>query len=151
VTPGPVVLRARADTPDGPVVGVASAELAIESAQDVRIVVRDPGRVRGEVVMPVGASAPGLRLALVPTLLAPSALYPPDDAAPDAARTFTLTAGVGEHEVQARGLPAGWAVRRVVVDGAVMPRGRIWVGAGEAIRDVRVEIGPAVQRRLAAR
>ena len=78
VPPGPVVLRARAEGPSGPLIGLASTELAIESVQDLRIVVRDPGRVRGRVHAPGGIPLPeGVRLSLVPTILRPSALYPP--------------------------------------------------------------------------
>jgi hypothetical protein len=80
VPPGSIVLRARADSPDGPVVGVASVVLAMESAQDLRVAVQEPGRVRGRVATTRGPLPPGLRIALIPTLLRPSALYPAAEA-----------------------------------------------------------------------
>ena len=133
VPPGAVVLRARAQSPDGPLVGLASVVLAVESAQDVRIEVREPGKVRGRVVAAGGALPAGLRVSLVPTLLGPSVLYPAEAAAVDAAGAFEVTGSVGEHAVVIGGLPAGWAVRRAP---------SVWLAAGATIDGVRVEIAP---------
>jgi len=152
VTPGPVVLRARADSPDGPLIGLVSTELAVESAQDVRIVVRDLGRVTGRLVVESGASLPDtVRVVLIPTLLGPSALYPADEAGPDPAGTFEVRGGAGEHELSVRGLPAGWAVRRAVTDGKPIGGSRFWLSAGHTIGNVRVDIAPAPARRSASR
>lgn len=131
VAPGPIVLRARADSPDGPVVGVAAVVLAVESAQDLRIDVREPGRVLGRIVAAGGALPTGLRVALVPTLLRPSALYAPEEVAVDASGAFEAGGTVGEHEVVVSGLPAGWRVRRATT---------VWLGAGETVTDIRVEL-----------
>ena len=137
VPPGTVVLRARADSPAGPLVGVASVVLAVESAQDLRIEVRPPGHVRGRLVAPGGALPAGLRVSLRPTLLGPSALYPADQAAVDGSGQFDATGTVGEHELNVQGLPEGWIVR-----GA---RPLLWLDAADTINDVRVEIGPRPQ------
>ena len=134
VAPGPIVLRARADSPDGPVVGVAAVVLAVESAQDLRIDVREPGKVLGRIVATGGALPPGLRVALVPTLLRPSALYAPEEVAVDASGAFEARGTVGEHEVVVSGLPVGWRVRRATT---------VWLGAGETVTDIRVELTSA--------
>jgi hypothetical protein len=131
VAPGPIVLRARADSPDGPVVGVAAVVLAVESAQDLRIEVREPGKVLGRLVAVGGTLPPGLRVALVPTLLRPSALYAPEEVAVDASGAFGASGTVGEHEIVVSGLPAGWRVRRATT---------VWLRAGETVTDIRVEL-----------
>jgi hypothetical protein len=138
VPPGSVVLRARADSPDGPLVGIASVVLAVESAQDLRIEVREPGRVRGRVVASGAPLPAGMRVALVPVILRPSALYPAVDAAVDRSGAFEAIGSVGEHELVVHGLPAGWVVRRVPTS--------LWLTSGATIGDVRVEIGPGAPR-----
>jgi hypothetical protein len=150
VPPGTIVLRARAESPDGPLVGVASVVLAVESAQDLRIEVRDPGRVRGRVVASGGVLPAGLRIALVPTLLRPSVLYPADEAAVDPTGAFEVPGSVGEHEVVVRGMPAGWAVRGVH-SAAAPETATLWLGPGETIGDLQVEVGPARAPRTSAR
>jgi hypothetical protein len=132
VPPGTIVLRARADAPDGPRVGVASAVLAVESAQDLRVEVRKPGTVRGRLVAESGALPAGLRVVLQPTLLRPSALYPAGEAAVDPDGGFEASGTVGEHELIVQGLPQGWALRG--------KRPLLWLDAAETINDVRVEI-----------
>ena len=140
IPPGPLVLRARA----GPLIGIASTELAIESAQDLRIVVREPSRVRGQVRAPAGAALPpGVRVALVPLVLGPSALYPPETVEPDAAGRFELGGAPGEHEVRVEGLPPGWVVRRVHQGTSAVGLAGLWLRPGAVIDDVRVELGVA--------
>ena len=139
VPPGTIVLRARADSPDGALVGVASVVLAVESAQDLRVEVERPGAVRGRVVAQGGTLPPGLRVALEPTLLRPSALYPAGEAAVDASGRFEATGTVGEHELTVQGLPRGWGIRGT--------RPLLWLDAAETITDVRVEIGQLANRR----
>jgi hypothetical protein len=134
VPPGTIVLRARAESPDGPLIGLASVALAIESAQDLRVELREPGRVRGRLVAAGGALPPGLTVAAVPTLLRPSALYPADEAVLDASGAFDLVGSVGEHEIVVAGLPPGWRVRGTP---------SVWLAPGETVSDVRVEVGPA--------
>lgn len=113
VPPGTIVLRARAESPDGPLVGLASVALAIESAQDLRVELREPGRVYH--------------------LLRPSALYPADEAVLDASGAFDVAASVGEHEIVVAGLPSGWRVRGTP---------SVWLAPGETLSDLRVEVGP---------
>ena len=57
VPPGPLVLRARADGPAGPLIGLASTELAVESVQDLTIVVRERGAGCAAVCRPPGERA----------------------------------------------------------------------------------------------
>jgi hypothetical protein len=133
VPPGAIVLRARADSPSGPVVGVTAAVLAVESAQDLRIEVREPGKVRGRVVTPGNTLPAGIRVSLVPTLLRPSALYPSEQADVDASGAFEVSGTVGEHEVTISGLPPGWRVLRP---------SPVWLSAGATVADMRVEVGP---------
>ena len=106
--------------------------LAVESTLDLRIEVREPGRVRGRVVAPGGVVPPGMRVALVPTLLRPSALYPAEEAPVDASGAFDVGGTVGEHEVVVRGTPPGWVVRTPPV----------WLAAGQVIGDLRIDVGP---------
>jgi len=139
VPPGTIVMRARADSADGPLVGVASVVLAVESAQDLSLEVRQPGAVRGRLVAPGGALPAGLRVVLQPTLLRPSALYPAGEAAVDASGAFEAAGTVGEHELIVQGLPQGWGIRGT--------RPLFWLDAADTITDVRVEIGPRLQSR----
>jgi carboxypeptidase family protein len=134
VPPGSIVLRARADSPAGPLVGVASVVLAVESAQDLRIEVHEPGRLHGRLVALGGVLPAGMRVVLQPTLLRPSALYPAEEAAVAATGDFEVTGSVGEHELVVQGLPRGWGVH-----GA---RPLFWLNAAETLNDVRVDIGP---------
>jgi len=138
VPPGSIVLRARADSPAGTLVGIASVVLAVEAAQDLRIEVREPGRVRGRLVVAAGALPPGLRVALIPTILRPSALYPAEEAQVDATGAFEAGGTIGEHEILVRGLPAGWSVRG---------HPTVWLDSGETIGGARVEIGREVTHR----
>lgn len=66
VPPGPIVMRAWAETPDGPVVGVASTELALESAQDVRIVVREASSPSPRLWLPPGGTVDGILVEVGP-------------------------------------------------------------------------------------
>jgi len=143
VPPGSIVLRARADGPTGPLIGVVSTDLAIESPQDVRIVVRDPGCVHGRVQVPGGGPVPaGLRLALVPTLLRPSALFPAEPASPDASGRFALAGGPGEHELIVEGLPPGWTVLRIHQGTSTAQLATLWLSPGTTLENVGVDIGP---------
>jgi hypothetical protein len=152
VPPGPLVLRARADGPTGPLIGVASTELAVESAQDLTVVVREPVRVRGRLQPAGDAPLPaGLRVSMVPTLLRPSALYPAEAVAPGANGRFELTSAAGEHELQVEGLPPGWTVRRVRHGASPAMLKGLWLTPETAFEDLRVEIGPAPVPSASAR
>jgi hypothetical protein len=143
VPPGPIVLRAYADGPAGRLVGLASTELAIESPQDVRIVVREPGHVRGRLTAAGAPLPPGLRVSLVPTLLRPSALYPAEVVTVDAAGRFDLQGGPGGHAIVVDGLPPGLAVTGVRHPASTVGLATVWVTPGGVVADVQVEIGPA--------
>ena len=152
VSPGPVVLRVRADGPSGPLIGLASTELAIESVQDLRVVVRDPGRVRVRVRAPGGTALPeSVRLSLVPTILRPSALYPPEPVAPDAEGRFELAGGPGEHDIRVEGVTLNWCVRRVEREFVTNGPPAVWLTPGGTVEDVLVEIGPAPGSSRSAR
>lgn len=140
VAPGSIVLRARGDSPDGPLVGVAAAVLAVESTQDLRIEMREPGRVRGRIVAPGGALPAGLRVSLVPTLLRPSALYPAEEAPVDASGAFEARGTIGEHEVRVIGLPAGWGLRSMRPRSGGNPA-LLWLNPGDRLAEITVEIG----------
>jgi hypothetical protein len=140
VAPGSIVLRARGDSPDGPLVGVAAVVLAIESTQDLRIEMREPGRVRGRIVAPGGVLPPGLRVSLVPTLLRPSALYPAEEVPVDASGAFEARGTIGEHEVKVLGLPAGWGFRSIHPRSGGNPA-LLWLNPGDRLAEITVEIG----------
>lgn len=140
VAPGSIVLRARGDSPDGPLVGVAAVVLAIESTQDLRIEMREPGRVRGRIVAPGAALPAGLRVSLVPTLLRPSALYPAEEMPVDASGAFEARGTIGEHEVTVLGLPAGWGLRSMHPRSGGNPA-LLWLNPGDRLAEITVEIG----------
>jgi hypothetical protein len=143
VPPGPLVLRARADGPTGPLIGLTSTELAVESVQDLTVVVREPVRVRGRLQPAGDAPLPaGVRVSLVPTLLRPSALYPAEAVAADANGRFELTGATGEHELQVEGLSPGWTVRRIRRGASPAELKGLWVAAETALDELVVEIGP---------
>ena len=139
VPPGPVVLRARADSPDGTLVGVASVVLAVESAQDLRLEVREPGRVRGRVGRDNGRAAGGASGGAPPHDSSTVRALPGGRGSRGRVRGFEVTGTVGEHELIVRGLPVGWGIRGVPSS--------VWLNPGEAIGEVRVEIGPIASRR----
>ena len=146
VPPGSLVLRARGESPDGPLVGVAAVVLAIESTQDLRIEMHEAGRVRGRIVAPGGALPPGLRVALVPTLLRPSALYPAEEVPVDASGAFDVRGTIGEHEVRVLGLPAGWELRTLQPRSGANPA-LLWLNPGDGIADLLVEVAPGRTRQ----
>ena len=146
VAPGSIVLRARGDSPDGPLVGVAAVVLAVESTQDLRIEMREPGRVRGRIVAPGGVLPPGLRVSLVPTLLRPSALYPAEEAPVDATGAFEARGTIGEHELRVLGLPAGWELRTLHPRSGANPA-LLWLDPGGTIADLAVEVAPGRTRQ----
>jgi len=143
VPPGPLVLRARADGPAGPLIGLTSTELAVESVQDLTLVVREAVRVRGRLQPPGNAPVPAAaRISLVPTLLRPSALYPAESIAADANGGFELTSAAGEHELHVEGLPPGWTVRRIRHGASPVELKGLWLTPEAAVEDLLVEIGP---------
>ena len=139
---GTYVLLARADTPKGPLIGIASTDVSNDSVQDVRIALRQPGTIEGRVVIE-GAAGPDpatLRLTPVQMLLTLSPLYPVVEAAPDASGRFTMTPLLGEFTISVRGLPPGWRVRRVTRGSAALPDNQVTVLPGEQVNGIEVVI-----------
>lgn len=140
---GTYVLLARAETPSGPLMGIASTNVANDSVHDVRLTLREPGTVEGRLVIE-GAGGPDpsiLRLTPVQTLLTLSPLYPVADAIPDSMGRFTMPNLVGEFSVAVNGLPPGWRVRRVTRGGSALPEDRITVTGGERVTGIEVVVG----------
>ena len=48
---GTYVLLARADTPNGPLIGIAATDVTNDSVQDVRLTLRPPGSIEGRIVV----------------------------------------------------------------------------------------------------
>jgi hypothetical protein len=143
VSRGTYILLARADTPNGPLLGIAATDVTNDSVQDVRLSLRQPGSIEGRIVIE-GAGGPDLSsLRLTPTqaLLTLSALYPVADATPDNSGRFTMPHLLGEYTITIHGLPPGWRVRRVLRAGAAVPDNHVTVLAGERVTEVDVVIG----------
>lgn len=142
--PGPLVLRARALVDGRVLTGVVTTTVVVGPVEDVRITLRNLLPVVGQVRAAGGrAVPPGLSLTLIPRVLAPSALYPPEDASVDASGAFRAAAEPGQHGVVVKGLPEGWGVlgtdgRRSVGDPTIL--------VSPAIGPLLVEIGPTTRR-----
>ena len=139
---GTLVMLARAQTPDGLLIGIASTELTVGAVEDVRIVAGKPGRIEGRIVSPRGPLPAGVRprVALVQTLLTPSALYPDETVAADAAGAFRIDNVVGQFRVEARDLPRGWTLFRTLLNGRPLGREPVTVWPGETVGGVVLEI-----------
>jgi hypothetical protein len=115
--PGPLVLRARATDGDRPLVGVAVTTVAVAPVEDIRITVRDPVIVTGQVHTDGGHPLPaGLMVTLVPEALRPSALYPAEPAKVGEDGRFAARSEPGPQMVVVGGLPAGWTLLSVAGD-----------------------------------
>ena len=139
---GTYVLLARAETANGPLVGIAATDVSNDSVQDVRITLREPGSIEGRVVIE-GASGPDVStLHLIPTetLLTLSPLYPVTEATPDHAGHFALSDLLGEFTIAVRGLPPGWRVRRITHAGGVLAENRVTVHPGERVTGIEVVV-----------
>jgi len=139
---GTNVLLARADTSNGPLLGIAATDVFNDSVQDVRVTLRQPGTIDGRLVIEGAAGpAPGtLRLTPMQMLLTLSPLYPVVEATPDGSGRFTLTQLLGVFTMTVRGLPPGWRVRRVTRSGAVLPDNQVTVLPGERVNGIEVVI-----------
>ena len=143
IAPGPLTLLARADSNQGPLIGMASTEVTVDSVEDVRIVVDRPGVLAGRIVYE-GTVAPTARatsILAVQTLLKTSALYPVPESAIDPTGRFELPGTVGEYEFSLDGLASGLAIKRVTRNGGTLPMNRIGVAAGETIGDIEIVVG----------
>ena len=139
---GTYVLLARAETPNGLLMGVSATNVANDSVHDVRLTLREPGTLEGRLVIE-GAGGPDpsiLRLTPAQALLTPSPLYPVADATPDSTGRFTMPHLLGEFTIVVNGLPSGWRVRRVTRGGAALPDDRITVTGGERVTGIEVVV-----------
>ena len=139
---GTYVLLARAETPSGPLIGIASTDVFNDSVQDVRISLRQPGIIEGRLVIE-GASGPDpatLRLTPMQALLTLSPLYPVADAIPDSSGRFTMPQLLGEFTIAVQGLPPGWRVRRVTRAGVPLADNHVTVTSGERVTGIEVMI-----------
>jgi hypothetical protein len=142
--PGTMVLLARADSDDGPLIGMVSTDVSVAPVEEVRIVLGRPGSVEGRVVLgrPLPAGHTLSRVTLNHTLLRVSPLYPVEDSAVDSDGRFRIASARGEYEFQVDGLPAGWRVTEVRRAGRAVPARRVSVGPGETVREVELVVGP---------
>ena len=142
---GTYVLLARADAPGGPLMGIAATDVANDSVQDVRLILRKPGTIEGRVVIE-GTGGPdpsSVRLTPTHTLLTPSPLYLPSEATPDGTGRFTMPHLLGEFTIAVNGLPPGWRVRRVTRTGSTLPESRVAVRAEERVTGIEIYIASA--------
>ena len=142
VSSGPLVLLARAETADGPLMGVASTDVSVGSIEDVRLLLGTPGRVDGRVVAERGMLPPGVRprIVLVQTLLTPSALYPDAAAITAADGSFRIDRVVGQFRIDVHGLPDGWTVARILRDGQPLADRRLTVPVGARIGSLEIRV-----------
>ncbi len=143
--PGPLVLRAHATAAGRVLVGVAATTVAVAPVEDVRITVREPVTVTGQVRAAGGRALPaGLRVALRSEALLPSALYLAEAAAVGDGGRFTLGSEPGPQAVVVEGLPTGWAV--LGIDGDAR-RDSVDVSAAR-VRPLDLLVGPGVSKSL---
>lgn len=137
------VLLARADTATGPLIGLASTDVAFGPVEDVRIALRRPGRIEGRIVVEgVGGMLPtSLHVSPVQALLSLSPLYPVERALVGADGRFEIVHVSGEYRLEVDGLPPDWRVKRIVRDEADLPDGRVVVAPGEHVTAVEIVIG----------
>lgn len=143
VAQGPLMLLARAETDSGVYMGIVSTIISVEPVQDVRIVMRRPGRIQGRVVFertpPDGAE---VRIRPVQTLLKLSALYPVQDSAVASDGRFECRDMLGAYTFEVQGLPPGWTVGRVQRAGRPVADPGIVVTGEETVTDVEVMVAP---------
>ena len=143
VAQGTYVLLARGETRNGPLIGIASTDVALGSVEDIRLTLRTPGTVEGRLVIEGAAKTPltGLRVVPVHALIALSPVYPVEDGVVAEDDRFRLPNLAGEYTLEVRGLPPGWRVRRVMRGGQTAPNNRVTVGAGEQVTGVEIVVG----------
>ncbi len=139
---GTYVLLARGETDKGPLVGIAATDVSNDSVHDVRLILQPPGSIEGRVVVEgKDASPTSLRLTAAQQLLKLSPLYPVEEAAVDAANSFTLPHLLGDYTITVSGLPSGWRIRRVTRSGTALPNNRVTVRSGDRVTGIEVLIG----------
>jgi len=143
IAPGALTMLVRADTDQGPLMGLATTEVTVDSVEDVRIVVDRPGLVSGRIVYEgnVPAASRATSLVAQQKLVKVSALYPVPEASIDSSGRFELRNTVGEYEFDLEGLGTGLSIKRVTRNGRALPANRLGVAAGETIRDLEIVVG----------
>jgi len=137
--PGSLVVRARATAGDRVFVGVAATTVAVTPVEDIRITVREPVAVTGQVRADGGRRLPaGLSVTLVPEALRPSALYPAETGPVGEDGRFALHSEQGTQALAIQGLPEGWRMLRI---NGEPRRAVIHIGAGP-VEPVDVVVGP---------
>jgi hypothetical protein len=143
IAPGALTLLARAETDQGPMIGMASTEVSVDSVEDVRIVVDRPGVIAGRIVYEgnVPPSSRATSIVGVQKLLRVSAIYPVPESMVDSNGHFELAGTIGEYEFALNGLTTGLTIKRVTRNGRSLPMNRIGVAGGETIRDLEILVG----------
>ena len=141
--PGILTMLVRAETDQGPMLGIASTEVAVDSVEDVRIVVDRPGVIAGRIVYEgsVPESARATSVVAVQKLLKVSALYPVPGSTVDSNGRFELADTIGEYEFALDGLASNLTIKRVTRNGRLLPMNRITVAAGDTVRDLEIVVG----------
>ena len=147
VSPGTLVMLARAESAGGPLAGFASTDISVGDVEDVRLFLQRPGAIGGRVMFDPAAAGAGpdprtLRVALVQALLKVSPLYPAEHAAVTEAGSFRIEEAVGEYTFVVHGLPDGWRLLRVQRDGRPLSAARVRIGAGEMLTGIELVVGP---------
>jgi hypothetical protein len=140
---GTYVLLVRAETPAGPLIGLASTDVALGPVEDVRVVLRRPGTLEGRIVVDAPARAPANAFTVSPmqTLLTVSPVYPSEIAPVGEDGRFMLRELAGEYSFTIGGLPAGWRIKRIVHNGVALTGNRIVIPAGERITGLDIVVG----------
>ena len=143
IAPGALTMLVRADSDQGPLIGIASTEVTVDSVEDIRVVVDRPGLIAGRVVYEgsVPASSRATSIVAAQKLLKVSALYPVPESTIDDSGRFELAGAIGEYEFALDGLAPGLAIKRVTRNGRPLPLNRIGLAAGETIRDIEIVVG----------
>jgi hypothetical protein len=137
--PGPLVVRARASDGVRVLVGVGAPTVAVTPVEDIRINVREPVAIAGQVRADGGRRLPaGLSVTLIPEALRPSALYPAESASIGDDGHFALHSELGPQTLVVGGLPKGWQL--LGVDGN--PRRAVVHVVAAPLRPVDVLVGP---------
>ena len=143
---GPLVMLARADSPGGPLAGLATTEIVLGDVDDIRLELGPASRVAGRVVaerpLPDGVLP---RVALTHQLLRPSPLFPREEAAAAADGRFEIPRAHGLYQVDVLDLPPGWRVLRVLRDGRPLPDRRLLAVDGRSISGLEIEVAPATR------
>ena len=143
VAQGTYVLLARGETASGPLIGIASTDVALGSVEDVRLLMRRPGAIEGRMVVEGAGTTPfaDLRVSPVQMLLKLSPLYPIEVSFVSEDGRFEIPHLGGEYTIDVDGLPRGWRVRRTMRNGTLVPDSRIVAPLGERVTGIEIVIG----------